>query len=349
VVSGDLELTEGVQGELVFDFDGRIDSHEIESLMPEVATEIMDSIMFDDGEGTSIRGGRLALDLQPSVDYMSVNLDLPLVLDGASLEAGTTFKNVSGNADIALNAVTGQPVRFSLDSTLDEVVIHDVALVDATLSMHLDGGERLHLDSLSGDYASGELHAKATFDLGERRAWNLELQVADASLVEFMPSPENDAEEAADEASGNLYASAYMHGNLDDDDRLGHGMVKIYDGDLRTLPVAVGIYQLLQLNPVIVVDSPNYLDVTWHMHGDFISLDEITLESAYEDYVTFSLVGNGVYDWETQSIDAELRPRTGTPLLGDVLGVLQDRFYAIGVQGPMQDPDVRVIPFPDIQ
>jgi len=353
VVSGTIDPTSGVSGELIFNFDGHINSPEIVTLMPEVASSIMNSIKFDDGEGTSIRGGELVLDIQPSVDYTGVDLDVELVLANASLEAGTTFKDIDGSATITLKSITGQPVQFNLDSKLDGVIIHGHALEDAILEMHLIEGDRLRLSHLSGNYAGGELYAQSTFDLGEAQTWDLELQVADASLVEFMPVPSASTEAEDEErkpASGRLYASAYMHGSLEDDnDRIGHGQVRIYEGDLQPLPVAVGIYQLLQMNPLIVVDSPNYVNVSWHMHGEYISLDEIILESAYEDYVTFSLAGQGEYDWNKQSIDARLRPRTGTPLLGDVLGALQDRFYAIGVDGPLEDPDVWIIPFPDIQ
>ena len=350
VVSGTIDPTSGVSGEVIFDFDGHINSPEIETLMPEVASNIMDSIKFDDGEGTSIRGGELVLDLQPSIDYANVNLAVVLVLDSASLEAGTTFDAISGNTSIELESVTGHPVQFNLESQLDSVIIHGHVLEDAVMSMHLLDGDRLRLSHLSGNYAGGELHARSTFDLGEAQAWDLELQVADASLVEFMPIPSASTEdEDRKPASGRLYASAYMHGSLEDSsDRIGHGLVRIYEGDLQPLPVAVGIYQLLQLNPLIVVDSPSYVNVSWHMHGDEIALDEIDLESGDEEYLRFSLEGHGRYDWETQSINAQLRPRTGT-LIGEVLGALQDRFYAIGVDGPLADPDVWIIPFPDIQ
>ncbi len=358
VVSGTMDPTEGVRGDLVFDFDGHINSREIETLMPEVASSIMNSIKFDDGEGTSIRGGTLALDIQPSVDYTGVDLAVELVLANASLEAGTTFKDIDGSAAITLKSITGQPVQFSLESQLDGVIIHGHALEDAILSMHLLDGDRLRLGHLSGNYAGGELHARSTFDLGEAQTWDLELQVADASLIEFMPPVSTSSEDEGqshDPASGRLYASAYMHGSLEEgSDKIGHGHVRIFEGDLRTMPVAVGIYQLIQLNPLIVVGSPSYVNISWHLHGDEITLDEIDLEtheeSIFDDTVwaNFSLEGQGRYDWEHQSIDAQLRPRTGM-FWGSALGVLQDRFYAIGVEGPIADPDVWIIPFPDIQ
>ena len=42
-----------------------------------------------------------------------------------------------------------------------------------------------------------------------------------------------------------------------------------------------------------------------------------------------------------------LRPRSSWAVLSDVIGVVLDQFYAVGVEGPIGDPDVFIIPFPE--
>ena len=76
---------------------------------------------------------------------------------------------------------------------------------------------------------------------------------------------------------------------------------------------------------------------------------QIQMQSLDGDKVTFSLNGEGTFDWATKSISAVLRPRSSWLVLADVFGALQDRFYAVGVEGPVSDPEVELISFPDLQ
>ena len=138
-----------------------------------------------------------------------------------------------------------------------------------------------------------------------------------------------------------------MTGSLDgDDDRVGHGKIRLYEGEMGPLPVIVGVYQILQLS-MPLVDAPQFVSVDYHTVGDEILLDRIRIESHMGDTVAFSLTGSGTFDWSTKRVDAVLRPRSSWAVLSDMIGVVLDQFYAIGVEGPIEDPDVFVIPFPE--
>jgi len=115
---------------------------------------------------------------------------------------------------------------------------------------------------------------------------------------------------------------------------------------MEPLPVLVGVYQILQLS-MPVVEAPQFVSVDYHTIGDEILLDHIRIESHMGDNVAFSLTGSGSFDWSSKRIDAVLRPRSSWAILSDVIGVVLDRFYAIGVEGRIEDPDVFVIPFPE--
>ena len=114
------------------------------------------------------------------------------------------------------------------------------------------------------------------------------------------------------------------------------------------LPVIVGVYQILQLG-MPLVDAPQFVSIDYHTVGDEVLLDRIRIESHMGENVSFSLTGFGTFDWESRRIDAILRPRSSWAILSDVIGVVMDQFYAVGVEGPIRDPDVFIIPFPETQ
>jgi len=348
-ISGDLLPGALTTADLHFDFEGRIRSPEILALMPSAAREVLEGVSFSDGRHSAMRGGHLVLAIDHDQDTVASNFEGDLLVDDASLEAGIPIDSISGRFGIRVRTSTGEPTRFSLEGDSDSMRILERRIDDAIIRIDLDdSGEVVRLVELSGDIAGGEVHASGRCDLGVNRDWQIEVMIADAGLSAFLETvPESDVDQ--EPLDGRLFASVSMSGPIDDADRrIGRGQIRIYDGALHPLPFTVGLYQLLQLS-MPVVDAPEFISIAYHSVGDEILLDRIRIESHMGDVVAFSMTGEGSYDWETQHIDAVLRPRSGWALLSDVFGALQDQFYAIGVEGPIGDPEVFIIPFPGMQ
>jgi hypothetical protein len=267
------------------------------------------------------------------------------------MEAGIAIDSITGRFGILVKTATGEPTRFRLEGHCDAMKMLGRRIERARIELDLDdSGKVVQLVELSGDLAGGEVHAHGRCDLGEKRDWQVHVLIADAGLATFMDKPsESGPDEPSEPLDGRLFASVSMSGLVDDaDGRLGRGQIRIYDGAMQPLPFTVGLYQLLQFS-MPVVDAPEYISIAYHSVGDEILLDRIRIESHMGDVVAFSLTGEGFYDWEAQQIDAVLRPRSGWALLSDVFGALQDQFYAVGVQGPIGDPEVFIIPFPGMR
>ena len=97
-----------------------------------------------------------------------------------------------------------------------------------------------------------------------------------------------------------------------------------------------------------LVDAIDYADVSFHIDGDMIALDDIVLEASSGDIAAFSMLGEGTLDWATLSVDVRLRPRGGWLVLSDLIGLMQDQLYEVSVTGALLDPDVGIVALPGL-
>lgn len=349
-VSGDIDPGPGLTADLQMDFVGRIRSDEIMALLPDEAADVIAAIDFSDGVETSMHGGRLLLSVDDRDGSVTSLFRGMVTLEDASLNAGVDVSSIIGGFDMTVDASPGRPMRFSLDGDFESMEVLGRRIVESELRLDLsESGTVVRLVDLSGDIAGGEVHASGRCDLGSARDWQVEVLIADASLSAFVGEMGSENESDEEPLDGSLYASVSMSGPIDEPSaRFGRGHVQIYDGAMQPLPFTVGLYQLLQLS-MPVVEAPEFISIAYHSVGDEIVLDRIRIESHIGDVVAFSLTGEGTFDWGKSMIDATLRPRSGWALLSDVIGALQDQFYAVGVSGPIGDPEVFIIPFPGMQ
>jgi hypothetical protein len=345
-LNGAFELGPMLEGMLAFDFDGNINSPEVLAVLPTQAGGILQYLEYQDGGETSIRGGKLRLS-SSNLGAQKVEFNAEIHVDGASLKVGRPMSEIKGKVLLQIEDTAGQPPTFSLDGTFDSMVVYNQTIEAVDVAMHLEHGDLLTLSELSGNIYGGELFGIAEYDFGKSKTWSVQLQIADAALGQFITSPSLDESEEREPAAGRVYASVNLEGSIDRPDRIGAGRLRIYDGSFKTLPVSVGIYQLFQLSSPIV-SPPEFLDVVWNLENEDIALESILIQSLQGEDVMFSLKGAGTFDLETESVSAVLRPRSSWAL-GDMIGVFQDRIYAISVDGPVEDPEVGMIPFPDMQ
>lgn len=345
-LNGDFDLDPMLDGTLDFDFDGSINSPEILAVLPSQASDIIQMLEYQDGQEASIRGGQLRLS-RASGGVQNVEFNAEIHVDGAGLNVGRPFSEINGKAMLHIEDVVGQALQFSLVGEFDSMVAYNQTIKAVDVAMHLEHGERLKLSEFSGNIYGGELFGIAEYDSGKSKTWSCQLQIADAALGQFIASSSLEGSTGVEPADGRIYASANLEGSIDRPDRIGTGRLRIYDGSFKTLPISVGIFQLFQLSSPIV-SPPEFLDVVWNLENEAIALETILIQSLQGTDVMFSLRGEGTFDFEMQSVSAVLRPRSSWAL-GDMLGVFQDRIYAISVEGPVEDPEVGMIPFPDMQ
>ncbi len=347
VVSGDIVPGRRLRADLRFDYDGRLRSPDAEAVLPDSAVAVLDAVSYDDGDGTSIRSGRLGLDVDTETGDTSVDFDGDLLFHDAALIAGIPLVGIDGRMGLRVRAGADVATEVDFEGALGAMEAMDQIIHDVDVALRLDDvRSTVELISLTGDMAGGELHASGEFGLEGDREWGLEVLVADSTLSALFGDDDSSGGES-ERIDGRLYAGMSMTGAIDgDDDQVGHGKIRLYEGEMGPLPVLVGVYQILQLS-MPVVEAPQFVSVDYHTIGDEILLDHIRIESHMGDNVAFSLTGSGSFDWSSKRIDAVLRPRSSWAILSDVIGVVLDRFYAIGVEGRIEDPDVFVIPFPE--
>jgi hypothetical protein len=58
------------------------------------------------------------------------------------------------------------------------------------------------------------------------------------------------------------------------------------------------------------------------------------------------LDGSGTLTLDTMVVDARLRPRGSWPIIRDIIGVVQDQFYEVSMEGPIGHPEAGVIALP---
>jgi len=174
--------------------------------------------------------------------------------------------------------------------------------------------------------------------------WSIEVLVSGARLEQM----NQEADGGSDVASGRVESGLRMAGAWGDAvSRRGVGRLRIVDGDLGPLPIAVALQQLLHLSSPLVGEV-DYLQVDYHIDGDRILLDDVVLAASSGSIAGFSMIGSGELFWPAFEVDLRLKPRGGWPLLSDIIGLLQDQLYEIRVRGSLLDPVVDLVPLPGL-
>ena len=96
------------------------------------------------------------------------------------------------------------------------------------------------------------------------------------------------------------------------------------------------------------LSRPDIVDISYYQTGDEIVLHDIQVESSVGKLSVFRLEGSGIFDWSKGEIDAELVPRGGVMVVDEIIGLVQDHLYAVGISGPIEDPEVDLVPFPGL-
>lgn len=362
--------------EIDFDFDGQLGAPAARAILPDALGDVLGELNWDDGRGTRIENGRLIIELDESGKAEGLEVKGDVTLSDAAMDLGVTIDEIEASLSGSYSVSGDGPARLEVGFDSPGVRAVERSVVDITGSMSLsEDGMRLLLPDLRGTIADGAISLAASlsvdsdnpFRSSEDDDWDLELLIANADLLRlFGGEPEDRVDEAsptgdpdsaidvapsseADSVEGRVYMSMYMGGRFDrPESRRGRGHVRIVDAVLGDVPVIVGIQQILHLT-VPTLSRPDFVDIDYYVSGNSIILNDILIESSVGEFSVFRLEGNGAYDWAKAEIAAELVPRGGVMVVDELIGLVQDHLYAVGISGPIEDPEVDLVPFPGLQ
>ena len=364
-IEADATLAESFQIDIDFDFEGRLGAPETLAILPSHLSEALIEIEWADGQGTVLEDGRLSLELHDDEDLDSIECSGTLRTKGASMEIGVEIEEIDAVLEGRYAELNGGIPILDMTVTGSRLLAGGRLVEDLQGSMGIseDGGDLL-IPVLRGNIADGavSLEMGMAIDSGGSGSssldndWWAELLIANADLVRLFAGEKDDPIDAEEEASfdaseieGRVYMSMFLGGHFQDTyARRGQGRIQITDAVLGDVPVVMGIQQLLHLT-VPTLSRPDFVDVQYYVDGEEIILSDILIESGLGDYAIFTLQGYGTYDWERSFIDAVLYPRGGVRLVNDIVGMVQDHLYAVGITGPIVDPEVDLVPFPGLR
>ena len=309
-------------------------------------SHVLETIEFKD-EGTSKAE---ALRVQLSEDEngaWSGTIDGQVMLQGAELTTGLRLENVAADVDVSISLLADQPM-IDMGIRAASASIHGAMLKNVAgriVSAPIEGApDRIHIDELSAVFGDGHLvvdgHASDVDD-----SWSMQVTLTDARLSKLFPVAEpSDAEPS----TGEVDAAMNLRGYVGDPEGMrGIGHFQVSRGHLRTLPSLVAVQQVLQLSSP-VVGALSFVDVEFIIRGGVAVLEKIHLASGPWGGGGFSLDGSGTLTLDTMVVDARLRPRGSWPIIRDIIGVVQDQFYEVSMEGPIGHPEAGVIALPGL-
>lgn len=190
--------------------------------------------------------------------------------------------------------------------------------------------------------------------MGEKNlSYHLQTELVEANLHEIVRDFRRDSETVAPwdrkSISGVMTAQATINGEGRNTDTIsGEGSVAIRKAYLYETPLMIKLLQRLSIRkPDRSAFSSS--DIRFRIQGKKILLDPVFFEGS-----TFSLEGNGDFQWDTnRKLNLILVPKFGNrrnriPILGDLLGG-GGELNQVHVEGSLHNPDVSVIPLPGMR
>ncbi|MBT7658326.1 MAG: hypothetical protein HN568_07970, partial [Phycisphaerae bacterium] len=125
----------------------------------------------------------------------------------------------------------------------------------------------------------------------------------------------------------------------------GVGELRVRNGKLKVDPLSNTAMHLLQLT-LPTANTITGAKIDLYIVGDKVVLDGITLTSSETSNSDLVLNGEGTIDISTFELNARLHPRVGLPIIRDIVGAINETFYAIDVTGELFNPTVSIVPLP---
>lgn len=245
-----------------------------------------------------------------------------------------------------LNAPLQQPLQQQTETNAANSVTSgpDRPVMDQTTAGHL----------ISASVFGGNAFCRGRILMGEKNlSYNVHIDLVDAELQHLARDFRQDSETVAPwdrkSISGQLTASAHIIGEGKNTDTIsGEGFVAIRKAYLYETPLMIKLLQRLSIRkPDRSAFSSS--DIKFRIQGKKLLLDPVIFEGS-----TFSLEGNGDFQWDTnRKINLILVPKLGNRrnrilILSDIIGG-GGELNQVHVEGSLNNPEVLVIPLPKMR
>lgn len=346
-------------------YRGRGEGGEILAFLPAPVKDAFRSIALTFGDAVELDNIWLRAERAgESGAPWSVSLQGPILIHGASLDAGLQFSQVDGRIDASVESMPGRPLRLDLDVHADRAVAKERPLTNLRAHVRLDEtGEAIVIPDFRADLAGGIVTADARLQVAtpsdDSRAVEAGFYALTASavgidlrsLAERIPSDSpgptgavvgNVAEPGP---QGMVFAGLSLSGlRGDPSSRRGTASLRVIDGTLARNPITLPLLQLSQLMLPLNA-SLSYAEAAAFIEGDIAVIEQILFESD-----ALLLTGSGVMTLDDLVVDLRLRGRgrAAVPGLSEIIGFITDQIYAIQVTGPITGTTARLVPIPGL-
>lgn len=364
-VSGSLTTLEPMETQLAIDYAGMLNSEPVKAFLPRAVNDALAALEFRDAAPGRISNA--ALRLRRSGDAAS-DLNWQTEFTGrvearkASFIGGLQFSDVDGTLDLDVAHESGRPMRLSAVGRATHAIVLGQELYDVEAPMLLnDAGDALLIPTAQARCGDGVVAASASSGVGARRDYAMRVDLVGVPLINMIrPNPASQPGASPDDAaaataspstrqkpvSGQAYASLTLSGERGDaPGRRGRGVIRVLNGHLSAIPLALQAMQVMQLTLPVTGDL-DFADAEMYVIGDIAHFERILFESSVGQAAALQLIGEGTLDLRTMEIAARFRPRSGVAILRDIIGGIGDMLYEIELTGPLREPRARIVPLP---
>jgi hypothetical protein len=312
--------------------------------------------------GLELRGARIVLERQGDPERASAKFDGTLAFDGLSATVGVPIRDASGSMHVRLDDPKGPaPMDLRVGLRAPTLVAGGVSLAEAEGEFATVDGGGFSVDRFTASCYGGRVSLTARVDHsgGEARdRYEAELALAG---VRFAPvlrdlmgeaTGPNDATQEgeapvldADATRGEVDATLSLAGIVGDaSTRVGHGALRIANGDVVRLPVVMPLLQVSNLQ-LPSGDRFNYVQSTVSIAGETVTFDRVAVLSR-----SIAIIGGGTLRWaetpEDRLLDMRFNSKSTSrvPVWSDLFEAVRDEVLSTTVTGRLDAPVVRTEP-----
>ena len=348
-IEGTLERGSSPRAVVSVDFEGKLMHPEALALLPRPVQQTLEALELEERGPSRIEHLMMELAVGEDGTMSGVRGGGRLVLDDASLRAGVHMESVYGPFALSFERRGDAPTQFDIRARPDRMRILGQRLRNIEADLSLDPAKQaVLLEGLCADVGQGRITGTAQVGLGPEAPYSASLQLVAVPMAEFLfvrPGTEKPPQKGPE---GALFASVDLSGHRGDlDSRVGRGVARVMGERLAGIPAALKLMQLF--HATVPPDAWDYLATDFFITGRRLVFSDLLIESTSDDFAQQQLTGSGEIDLETFDLKARFSNRGGLHVVREVVGGVGDQLAAIIVEGPLWDPEARLVALPNLR
>ncbi|MFT4593165.1 MAG: hypothetical protein ACI9JK_000871 [Phycisphaerales bacterium] len=338
-IDGEISSNEYIEGRFDLTWEGPTGDESLFAILPSIVGDTLIDIEMKGGY-SSMPNAEVSF-YGENWSNLAVHFNGDITQENVSLDVGIVLEQIQGVTHVEGEYSKEKLSAFELSMAFEELTTLGRKVTNVAGSLELDSEtERFVFENVRGESVTGSVTVDGWLGLDGAKEYELEVLVSGVDLA---------AKEGSDIAAsleGELQGWVSIAGTRGDKTtRRGMGKIIVENGHLEIDPLTLTTMRILQL-ALPSVSTVEGAEIDLYIQGDDIILEDISLQSSDSGISPFVLEGEGSIDFETMEIYARLHPRAGLPIIRDIAGVLNDRFYSIDVTGKLLNPEVSIVPLP---